>query len=519
MTTAVIKRELGTTIGALTAASIATGAYIALAVQPSMKVLAGVLGALGCLLAAYLSGNIRLFCLWGLMITMDFDLSKRFGPIIAKMGGENSFRVEMSDPFILGLIFFFALDILKGRKPPLVRIPRVMIIWVVLMLLGCWDVAFGDWRLTAAQEVFRMGKVAVLFLVVCNELETPKRVLHCATAMIFGTLIQSIVGLLQYYYHKNFGLQILGETAKGTLKQLAAETETGVKAFRVGAFLSHPNIFGLFLAVMLPIAIGCFLLRLNKAYKLFFLVTTMLGMAALIATLSRSGWVSFATAFCVLLGLMTMHQKLRPRSLLAAGAAAVAVLAVCIAYWGPIMTRIYDSKDSAMISRYEYIKTAWGMIKQKPVFGWGLNSYVFVAPPFTKYGAREAKEVYENWLPPVHNIYLLWWSEQGLVGLLLQLTMWGWIIWIGICNLKVKDELLFTINAACLAGMAAFAVDGMFSFTIRINSIMRLFFVVSGIIYAIHYWHLRHPRLRPRRVRTLLAAGPDWKYQREGMVP
>jgi O-antigen ligase len=174
---------------------------------------------------------------------------------------------------------------------------------------------------------------------------------------------------------------------------------------------------------------------------------------------------------------------------------------VCLVFAGPILERVFESKASAMLSRWEYIETAAGMISVKPMLGWGLNGYVYAAPAFTNYGARGAAQRFQgtkenpgNWLPPVHNIYLLWWAETGLVGLALHLAVLASIAWTAISNLRVKDEMLFAVNAACLASLAAFVVDGMFSFSLRINGILRVFWVLSAMILAIHYWRLGEQR-------------------------
>jgi O-antigen ligase len=177
--------------------------------------------------------------------------------------------------------------------------------------------------------------------------------------------------------------------------------------------------------------------------------------------------------------------------MLAAGVAVVAVLVVAVIFIEPIMARIFSSREAAMLGRAEYLRDARGMIDAKPWFGWGLNSYVFAVPPFTQYGARFARVHYQDWIPPVHNIYYLWWAELGIVGLSLQLIWLAGVISTGIKNLRVKNEMLFAINAACLAGMLAFVVDGFFSFSLRFNSILRVFWVQAGMMMAIRYYHLK----------------------------
>ena len=76
--------------------------------EASVKVVAAAIGAAVCGVIAYLCGNPRLLCLWGLALVIPFDLSKRFGTIFMKMGGESSFRAEVSDVFLIVLAGYLA---------------------------------------------------------------------------------------------------------------------------------------------------------------------------------------------------------------------------------------------------------------------------------------------------------------------------------------------------------------------------------------------------------------------------
>jgi putative inorganic carbon (HCO3(-)) transporter len=345
-----------------------------------------------------------------------------------------------------------------------------------------------------------MLKVMVLFIVVCNELGTPQRLLHCAAGLSLGVLLQAMVGMYQYATRQHLGLDILGETGAGTTDQLSADSVRGQGVFRVGAFLNHPNIFGAYLAALLPMSLSVFLLKKGGPMKAMCMLAASLGAAALMASLSRSGWLSFAVASAVLVLLVLLHGRLRMKVLLPAGAAALVLAVVLLAFAGPIAARIFDSKPDAVLGRAEYNRTAAGVIAAKPWLGHGLNSYVYVAPPYTRYGPRKAADVYKNWLPPVHNIYLLWTAETGYIGLTVHLALVVSLLVVAIRNLKVRDETLFMINVACLCGVTALLVDGLFSFTLRINSVMRVFWVLAAMIMAIHYLHLREPR--PDRAAT-----------------
>ena len=124
----------------------------------------------------------------------------------------------------------------------------------------------------------------------CGESDTTSGLGSCPTV---GNLIDKLDPL--------GATTCFGETSELTIQQLAFTSVRSEKVFRIGAFLQHPNLFGIFLATLLPITIGVFLLKLGRAYRFLFLLGIVLGMPALIATLSRSGWVSFALAVVYLI--------------------------------------------------------------------------------------------------------------------------------------------------------------------------------------------------------------------------
>ena len=463
------------------------GAIIAAAAADQTRVAAMMAGAIAVLAAAGASGNTRLFALWAIMLLMPFELSSHFGPISDKGGGERSYRIEVYEPFVFLLAAFQARDIWNGRWRGW-RIPKVSWLWLLVIGFGVATVIVGPRRTTAMHETIRMVKMLLLFIVIANELRTPGRLTHCVAALILGMFIQSAFGIVQYIHGESFRLTMLGEAGPQTLKVLADTSLRGERAFRISAFLLHPNLFGIYLATILPLAVGAILLHIPRGLKVALVVTIAFGMAALIGTQSRSGWVSFAAAFTLLFAVMIFHRGLQRRSLLAAGAAVAALSVVVIAAWGPITTRLFESKDDATIGRAVFEEDARRMIAERPILGYGINSYVHEVVPFLSHPAK----AYGGWIPPVHNIYLLWWAETGIVGLAIHLLLWGCIAVMGIRNLSVHDETLFVVNLACLASLLAFAVDGFFSFTLRVNQTSRVYWILAAMIMAVHYMRLEH---------------------------
>jgi putative inorganic carbon (HCO3(-)) transporter len=439
-----------------------------------------------CLIAFVLSGNIRKANLWGLLLTLPLNLVKHIGTYADKGGGADGFRIDTCDPFIALGLYFLISDIWQGRRRGL-RLPKPAYLWMLIMLYGAWCALFGEFRLTAGHELYRMFKDLLLFVLIANELQRTIQFRQLALALGIGTAIEGAIGLAQYFRGRGLGLQILGENAGANINQMALNSIQDERVFRVSGLLLHPNIFGAFLACVLPLMIAMFLLRGKILSHLVYLAALGLGGAALVATLSRSGWASFAASATLTVVLLLLHPALRQRGAVMSSIAVLALLCIGVGFSGRIAQRLFSSRVDAALGREEYKADARRMIAARPLLGFGLNSYVFAMPPYTRYGARNAKTWYGPWLPPVHHIYYLWWAETGIIGLSVHLLMWVWIFFTGIGNLRVRDTTLFAVNAACTCAMVAFAVDGFFSFTLRIDSTLRLFWLLSGTIYAIHY--------------------------------
>ena len=166
------------------------------------------------------------------------------------------------------------------------------------------------------------------------------------------------------------------------------------------------------------------------------------------------------------------------------------------------MKRIYQSDSGAVSFRWKWMEIAVEMAMDKPVFGFGLNSFVWFMPPYTpektflevmnKYGQQEV-------LPVVHNIYLLVWAEQGSLGLIIYLAFYIHLMriaWRGVA--KYEQPFLATVNIGCLAGLLALAIDGLASFFVRIEPGGRIFFIIAALVVAIQWWHIENvekPRL------------------------
>lgn len=472
------------------AALVATIAIVIIFGETSRlyKLTAG--AALAFPLVVYAFGNYRLFFLVGVILSVPLGLSINFMRLI-HIGGAASYSIDLYDFFLLPLILFLIRDVVAGYREKIL-IPRICWWWVGLILLGVIDVILGPFRHLPAYEVVRTMKHLLLFIVIVNECRRIRHFEFVLLALALGLLLQVSVGYLEFIFKADLGLQALGETAAEAIEGTnlgAYGVDVGV--YRVGGLMGHPNLFGAYLAILLPIFIALLFTRYNWLVKVGILFVIAAGSIALYLTLSRSGWISFGAAFLMLLLIMTINRFQRPRHLALKGFLVMFTLVIALAASGPILKRLTQSHEGALDFRFEWMQVAMRMVLDKPALGFGLNTSVYYLAPYTSYGSAAAmnERFGYNW-PPVHNTYLLIWSEQGTIGLLLFLGFHVHLFKIAYRNMRYYvDERMHSINIGASCGMFALVIDSMASFFIRVPPSGRMFWVVVALIVGIYYWN------------------------------
>ncbi len=447
---------------------------------------------------AALSGNARQFFLWGLVVTTPMEFSKFFMTRVHQ-GGEYAFRIEVSDLFLALLAGWWVADQVRRRSWS-IALPRPARWWIALIVMALGTVALGSFRVVAAMEVVRMTKLLLLFLLIANTVSRRRQFSHVLAALIACLLLQAVYGLLQYAVGFQFGLTVLGES------KVLEESIGGASRRRIGAMLGHPNIFSGFLAMALPVAIALLFTRLRPALRAVCALASLLGASCLVLTLSRNGWLAFAVALLCLLVLVWMHARLRARTILLRTALVATVLVIGIAAAPRILERIRHSDPTSVSARWELNAIALQMIRDKPVFGFGKNAtaYAMVSDPRYHLRVKELSLDPEI-IPPIHNIYLQQWVEQGTVGLLVFVAMLVSVLRVGVANLRLRDETMYSMNAGLLAGIVAILVHGLADWPFWWNGLTRMFWLYAALLVAIHYWMRRG---EPEDPRPAAAAGP-----------
>jgi putative inorganic carbon (HCO3(-)) transporter len=170
--------------------------------------------------------------------------------------------------------------------------------------------------------------------------------------------------------------------------------------------LSDANLFAGYLVLVAALSVAAALaVRRRWSIAAAGLVTLVFGMA-LVATLSRSGWIGFLVA------LLTMAVLLpeRRREIALVGAGVVGILVV-IGLAGPIAGRLGGTEGGSpfetFFARVPIWAAAWAMFIQHPIFGIGVNNFGFLIQDYNA----------DLDVNQAHNLFLNIAAERGILGI------------------------------------------------------------------------------------------------------
>lgn len=268
---------------------------------------------------------------------------------------------------------------------------------------------------------------------------------------VAALLFQSLLAIYQFAtQHSLANYWLLGETTLTTSGAIAKTSFTGALRVLPYGTAPHPNVLAGFLAVGLITLFLC--TRGNTTQKIYhtmlYSITFPITLIALFLTQSVSAWIALAIAG-IIIGYY--HTSSRKRWIVL-----IALVFLCIGgiltyrfcasgiSWGFTLSEtertsnvcqqqtdariggktiigpaqaIYQS--SSVSRRLRLNRIALNMMTDHPLAGVGFNQFTATMP---SYGDIPGTT---RFLQPVHNIYLLWLAETGLLGLLFLIP----IIW------------------------------------------------------------------------------------------
>ncbi len=221
---------------------------------------------------------------------------------------------------------------------------------------------------------------------------------RCSTACVLSATLVSLYGIFMYF------------TGGGYSSSAWVDSEmfSSIGRRAVGT-LENPNMFGEYLILILPIAVGMLIGRGEGLRRIpaFFCIGIM--GVCLILTWSRGAWLGLI--FAALLFLFMWHR--RSVWVILAGIAAIPILPMILpASIVSRFTSIGNMTDSSTSYRVYIWRATIDMIEDNLTAGIGIGEGAWdrLYPLYSYLGVEAA--------PHSHNLYLQIWLELGIIGLL-----------------------------------------------------------------------------------------------------
>ncbi len=251
--------------------------------------------------------------------------------------------------------------------------------------------------------------------------------------LALAVIFTSVLALIQFFLQKTVGgvFYFFGERSfSASTPGIAKAVYFGKELMRPYSSFPHPNVLAGFTT-----ASTLFLLRIkgNRIIK-FLLLTTALPTVLLSASLGA--WVALVIALILSAINLTRASFLKKIYLYIFSAA------VLIGIFSPLISKEFVKEGNRLpdsILKRAYLNVAAGeMVSKEPFTGVGLNNFV-VKTPWTL-----ADETILWYLQPVHNIFLLLFTETGMIGLFI-FVIFFWKLIKRSLESKVKTRLYATI--------------------------------------------------------------------------
>jgi len=230
----------------------------------------------------------------------------------------------------------------------------------------------------------------------------------------FGIIFESLLSLAQYFNQGSFQgiLYFLGERSfNQQTPGIANASINGELMLRPYGTFSHPNILSGYI-LLSSVLILSFKETLNKNLIKLVLIFSTLGIFISFSRVAMVTWIIFLLTY-FLIAMVKKYKNLKLNTtFLKEG---LMVLSIVLIFFLILLSNsivlerftLFSFSDESVTQRVSLINSSFNMIIKSPVFGVGINNFLNnLEPEFNN----------PILIQPVHNIFLLVFSQIGIIG-------------------------------------------------------------------------------------------------------
>jgi len=269
---------------------------------------------------------------------------------------------------------------------------------------------------------------------------------------------KDVFKLLKIFYY-TFYIALLGVGWNLAFDKYTLDAKVS-KIHRLCSFMHDPNIFGLYLVLIIVLSYLFFLKETRRLARIKYVLICITAMGILYYTFSRSAMLTLALLIIVL--FFTIKTRNNRRTMIVC-LAAVAIIGVFLLQQRMQYLNVTKAKvDFSDFGRVSVGYAALNIIKEHWLIGVGFENGRFLVRRY------ENPRYPIDWnMVSIHNVYLAVTAELGIIGLLFLLTLYYFLL---TDNIQLIRRYPFPQNLLFI-----------FSFCVTIT------YLLHGVIYHIYF--------------------------------
>jgi len=484
---AALARSLPLALGMLLAAGLGL-AVVQFIAGAGLKTLVVLVGAMGGLVLALLSGRPKELLLAATIMALTYN--RQFFNLSWVNGVEGPqalFWVPADIPMLA--LFAHSLTERALRRPAMraellgrVRLPALPILPLVVVAgLSMLVSVHPEWAIADYNRIVKFG----LLLWWLERNLTPSLWFTAVATLAVAILLQAGLGVLQVMVPGNSGLLSLFGVGTTPLEM------QGLAENRGRGTLGHPNFYAPWLLMIAPAGLGAALFARNPWIRALGLVVALAGFTGIFVSKSRAPTVGALLAFTLVAMIAVIARSLPLRQAVGIGLLGLAALALAmLPFLDLIAERLTGDFVASMDFRRAYNQVAIEIWESRPWLGVGLNHSVDAAlkllPVFLKLDIEQSMrfqvEASARSAAPVHNLYLFFLAETGLLGLCALLFLLGSILFRAIHAALTREGSVRGICIGLGIGMVAQVAQQTVDFSLFWDASWYTLALIAGLL-------------------------------------
>lgn len=300
------------------------------------------------------------------------------------------------------------------------KLPTIHWMWILVFVAFAAINIFNPNNLNVTGTIIAIFNILsyFIFLYIISASTSVKTIIRGIYEGLFYVLI--LEGIIVFIY-------TIGVTQIATFFREEASIRSVDRPGAPGTF-AHPNPLGIYMSYVYCFFLSCYLLNYQKRKSLWLAIASV---AIIIPTFSRSslGSILFATIILVSI-LSTKNSSIFSVKNIFTRILPIVVVAVAAVLLSPLRNSFIGSNmDEMMFARLLHYYCGFMIFSEHPFIGVGFNSHVdYMTANFNFRSLADVDLLYDTFLfsNPIHNIWLIWLCELGILGTLVIIGFFGY---------------------------------------------------------------------------------------------